>query len=461
MLDIKDLPTTSSRLLRIKALPRKTRRDIYRKYPNIPVAIKTGDYHKYWDLYKYDWQVVDLDAEWTTLLLVCARGTGKTALISHIVVDLIEKHGYRSVLLTNIKADLVKEVNIEGVDGVLAATNEDVDWKRSLNGGKLTWPNGAIVTVASASEKNPGRGGSYQVHVQDEYAWYDDHDRFHKSIDDSMRWGKGGPPLRTIIATTGNYRKPKVNQHLHSIKMRYESGDKSVEFRSVPISMNPMVSRRDIEEMRESFTGSELDWREDKLAEIILDAGDTLMIKRAMINKYTKLPDVLDSKICIVDPAVTSKDTSDYTAIGVLARKGNDYYVLHVRRGRWTPKQITENVIEVMARYRIEGLPRVEANQGGDFLKSEFSHVNMRIQKIYATRDKRERTNGVLGIFERRRIYFAPDIPEYAFDELTGFTGDPKTDLTPNDDIVDVIVHGLTQLSKGQIKKRKAIVVRS
>ena len=444
---------TRSLYHKIVDLPSDERMAFLQKNPALALAMQRNDPRKDWELHRRPDQVIDINGSWTTLLITSGRGTGKTLTLSQTVNELATS-AKRSILLIGRKRDDVRRKNIEGADGILAV-NSEVQWEPSVSGGMLTWPNGSVCYVNSASAVADGRGDSADIICCDELAYYDNFERFIIATSPALR-PRGNIIPKFIVVTTANLDNPKVNKWLSD-----KSKEPGTLYRRVPTSINRAINKVALQKMYDEFSGSEIYFRQEFGGEIILDAGDTLMIKRAMINKYTKLPDVLDSKICIVDPAVTSKDTSDYTAIGVLARKGNDYYVLHVRRGRWTPKQITENVIEVMARYRIEGLPRVEANQGGDFLKSEFSHVNMRIQKIYATRDKRERTNGVLGIFERRRIYFAPDIPEYAFDELTGFTGDPKTDLTPNDDIVDVIVHGLTQLSKGQIKKRKAIVVRS
>lgn len=434
----------SSRYYRLLDLPTEERSELIRSDPALALALQNANYHKNWDLYRYDWQDINLEDDWETCLLVCARGAGKTATISHIVCDMVEKYGYRSILLTNVKDALVKSLNVEGPDGVIAAAQEKPDWKSSRNGGELTWPSGAIVHVASASEKNPGRGASVQAHVHDEWAHYENLDRFHKSIDDSLRWPDGGPPLRKIYATTPNYRNPKANKHLDNLrKAAKESND--VIFRRVQWTANLSITRSKQVAERESYTGSDLDWREDKLAEIILDAGDALLIKQRMIHIGDVYEDMeqYSSYVFMIDPAVTSKTTSDYTAFALVGKTHDGYlHIVHCERGKYTPQQTIAKTWEIINRYSLVPAVSVEVNQGYDYLTNTFRESGIQVRAITATRDKRERVNSVLGVWERDKVILSRQVPQYVIDELLGFTGDDETSLTDNDDCVDAIVHG-------------------
>ena len=139
-----------------------------------------------------------------------------------------------------------------------------------------------------------------------------------------------------------------------------------------------------------------------------------------------------------VDPAISKKDTADYTAIVVMGVVEQNVYELESKRGRWSLHETLEEVKRVYKTW----MPMMIGVEENAYQKA-LSEVLVRecpwlpIHSFKADKDKRRRAEGVTGMFQRGCVYLSnPDLIE----ELKLFTG---TEHDSHDDLVDACVYAL------------------
>lgn len=150
-----------------------------------------------------------------------------------------------------------------------------------------------------------------------------------------------------------------------------------------------------------------------------------------------------------VDPAVTTKSTSDYTGIAVIGwapppigeRGIGKCVVLEARQVKKTGAALRLDVIETAARHNA-GLVRIESNQGGDLWDAVFWGMPIRV-KLHAagTASKEVRAAEALDHYQRGRVIHSAsaDLRD-AEGQMVAFP------YAPNDDLVDAIGAGVRYL---------------
>lgn len=148
---------------------------------------------------------------WRVLLMLSGRGTGKT----RSGAELTRKRATtgkpsRGVLVAPTPAD-ARDLMIEGEAGILAISPPDQrpKYEPSIGHGRLTWPNGTIATVQTATDPDAIRGGTY------EWAWCEEMAKWRHltAAWDNLRFSmRGGENPQTWITTT-----PKPYQLLRDI----------------------------------------------------------------------------------------------------------------------------------------------------------------------------------------------------------------------------------------------------
>lgn len=139
--------------------------------------------------------------------------------------------------------------------------------------------------------------------------------------------------------------------------------------------------------------------------------------------------------ILSVDPAVTSKDKSDYTGLAVVSRHPTkpELYVRYATHVKVSPQDLRTKAIELMNRFpEIVGI-LVETNQGGELWDSVFGGLGVKVRTIHQKASKEIRASKALVHYERGRVYHTGNFPVLESEMLSFPMG-------TNDDVVDAVV---------------------
>lgn len=154
--------------------------------------------------------------------------------------------------------------------------------------------------------------------------------------------------------------------------------------------------------------------------------------------KIKQAPDHV-ATVLSIDPAVTTKTTSDYTAMAVVGKHEGAVYVRHAERGRWSPSQIREKVLMILDRFPQITLILVETNQGGEFWRELLKDAPCRVKTIHQTVKKEIRAERVLYQYQKDLVFHEKQINQLETEMLAFPHG-------INDDLVDAVVTGVAHL---------------
>jgi phage terminase large subunit-like protein len=146
-----------------------------------------------------------------------------------------------------------------------------------------------------------------------------------------------------------------------------------------------------------------------------------------------------------VDPAVTTKATSDYTGIAVIgwqppapgALGKGTCIVLEARQVKKDPAKLRLDIIDTVQRHNA-GLIRIEVNQGGDLWQSILWGMPVRVKSETNSAPKEVRAAEALNHYQRGRvIHLAGANLRDAEGQMVAFPN------APNDDLVDAVGSGV------------------
>lgn len=156
--------------------------------------------------------------------------------------------------------------------------------------------------------------------------------------------------------------------------------------------------------------------------------------------------------ILSVDPAVTTKTTSDFTGLAVVShspqvkdRTGRvtgtgKVYVRHVERVKLDPKSLRLRVVEILERFPEIRVLYVEINQGGDLWANVFADLPVKYVTKNQSVKKEVRAGWLLNGYQRRRVVHTQAMPNYNAELLAFPTG-------LHDDQIDAVGSGFTWLT--------------
>lgn len=171
-------------------------------------------------------------------------------------------------------------------------------------------------------------------------------------------------------------------------------------------------------------------------------------------NRESFARDLIRTAVSI-DPATTSKDSSDKTGIvvgGVDGRMTKDGkprphgYILDDRSGTYTPDEWADLAIALYYEYDCDCIV-AEVNQGGDMVRHiiETKDPNIKVYTVHATKGKLVRAEPVSAINEQGRLHMVGQFVDLE-EQMTTFTG--KTG-EPSPDNFDAMVWLITHLMIG------------
>lgn len=391
-------------------------------------------------LFKYDWKFwarpkqLLPPGDWTFWLVRAGRGFGKTRVGAETVRQWVRD--FPIVNLIGPTADAVKHVMIEGESGILAVCppNERPDYV----GNELRWPNGAKSLLYSAEKPERLRGPQHMKLWVDELASW----RYAEAWTQAKFGLRLGRNPQVVITTTP--RPTKIIVEIAKDAATVETVGSSYENRA-------NIAKQYYDIVIQPYEGTRLG-RQEINAEILVDRPDALW-KRENIDAHrvtpAELPE-LQRIVVPVDPAVTSKATSDETGIVPVGRDHRSpahFYVLDDVSGIMTPNGWG---VAAVAAYKNLDADRIvgESNQGGDLVESNIRNVdaNVSYKSVHASRGKARRAEPIAALYEQGRVHHVGFFAKLE-DQMCDF--DPKeSNPNPSPDRMDALVWGLTELAE-------------
>lgn len=138
-------------------------------------------------------------------------------------------------------------------------------------------------------------------------------------------------------------------------------------------------------------------------------------------------------RVLSVDPAVTTRDTSDFTGVAVvsyspsLGRCG----VREARAVKLGVAELRRLCLRLIEQHAVTHL-LVETNQGGDLWQSVFHDMPVPVLSVKQSEQKEVRAATCLNHYQRGRVYHEKPLPELEA-QMVAFP------LAPNDDMVDAV----------------------
>jgi predicted phage terminase large subunit-like protein len=156
-------------------------------------------------------------------------------------------------------------------------------------------------------------------------------------------------------------------------------------------------------------------------------------------------PEFFKNTIISVDPAVTTKRTSDFTGLAVLSR-GSDglIYVRHAEQVKYTSEDLKYRVTQLVAEYDAR-VVYVETNQGGDLWKQVFTGIAARYRSMRNQEKKEVRAAQAHDFYKKGRVKHTRHFPSLE-EQMLAF---PRV---PHDDVLDAVTAGVLYFNKNSRK---------
>lgn len=147
-----------------------------------------------------------------------------------------------------------------------------------------------------------------------------------------------------------------------------------------------------------------------------------------------------------VDIAVSTNQDSDQTALTLVEKNDNQYYILDCKHGKFTPEQWAIICKDFKNKYR-NLIIVAQKNQGGNLIEETLKHVGINssnIKLVSATKSKILRAEDILILYEQKRVHHTKIMSQLQ-QEMLSYSGDPK-EKSPN--CLDSLVWGLKYASQ-------------
>ncbi len=386
-------------------------------------------------------------------LAMAGRGWGKGFSITNALAEWAVKTRGDYCAISPTLGD-ARKILTESESGLLAALGDDLaEYNRSSL--VLYLKNGSRIILASGERPDRLRGLNLSGGIIDELASFPVstvRELWDKALMPSLR--KGERP-KLAIATTPRRSSPILRELVD----RAIGGDQAVLLvRGSTYDNADNLSPAFLAEMHERYDGTSTG-RQEIDGELLADVEGSL-VKTALIDetrvRAAELPD-LRRVLVGVDPATTSRVTSDHTgiiAVGIGPAPVGDYrgkeavvrgdhlYLLTDQSLRATPERWAARVLDVADDWMAEGIT-AEQNQGGDMVETMIRMVSdaeqrtlPKITPVWASRSKYIRAEPVAGVWQQGRVHVLGKLPAVEDSWASWVPGDAESP-----DELDASVH--------------------
>ncbi len=413
----------------------------------------------------YDWSLFARPKQnpvghWSSFGYLTGRGFGKTCGISNFVNGEVEAGRARLIGLAAQDEANAIHLQVLGPSGLIATAPPWFKPVWEATAMQLVWPNDARAIVRTPEVPGKIRGFDYDL------TWLSELQSWPASTRDeafsNFRLATRVGLARMIWDATPKRRHPLLRELLteserdpvHHIVVRGTTHENAIN-----------LADGYIEELERKYGGT-LKGREELLGEM-LEESESALVKQAWIEKARRhAPDRFERCVIGVDPAVTSRASSDKTGI-VKAGIGPDgqVYVTADHSGKYAPEQWAEIVLKSYVTGRCDCVV-VETNKAGDYVTSNLRalagtkglnvvvvakdatsrHVpgTVYVKEVHARGPKEDRAQPLATAYERGRVSHVIGVDLLALED-TLTTWEPVPGQR-SPDALDALVHAVGDL---------------
>jgi phage terminase large subunit-like protein len=358
------------------------------------------------------------------------RGSGKTIAGAQWVRSLAAA-GVSPIAIVGETITEAVGVMVKGVSGIEAVT--PLAERPRLIGSDLTWPNGSVGLILSASDPERFRGPQFAAAWCDEVGKWPNAEAAWDMLQFGLRLGERPRQLATTTPRPTRLLKRLVaDPGTRLVRMRTEENRKNL----APSFLNAVVAR-----YRDTVLG-----RQELEGELIEDRPDALWT-RGLFRIAAEAP--LQRVVVAVDPPVSGGKRSDACGIVVAGRTDSGAVVLADHTLRPAPPMAWARRAVAAFEAHAADLIVAEANQGGDLVAAMIAQVDPKVpvKLVHATRGKWVRAEPVAALYVRGLVRHGPGLIALE-DEMCAFGADGLAD-GHSPDRVDALVWALTELMLG------------
>ena len=157
---------------------------------------------------------------------------------------------------------------------------------------------------------------------------------------------------------------------------------------------------------------------------------------------------VFPRTIISIDPAVTKKNTSDFTGVALLSfdKRKRRMWVRRVWKVKKSPRELRHLVAAILQSFPETKILLVETNQGGDTWGDIFSGLDVQYREIKQDTKKEVRAVVLLNGYQKREVVHAEKLPALDAELLAFPTG-------LNDDLLDAVGSGYGYFTGAEAEK--------
>jgi phage terminase large subunit-like protein len=384
---------------------------------------------------------------WTTWLMLCGRGAGKTRAGAEWVRGVTQgitpfaasgSERLSPVALVGETEHDAREVMIEGVSGIMSLYKDGgarPTWIASRR--RLEWPNGAYAQVFSAEDPDSLRGPQFAAAWLDELAKWRHAGETFNMLQFGLRLGERP---RQVITTT-----PRPT----ALIKRLIDDPLTVVSRASTRANAPHLAPAFLDLIVQRYAGTQLG-RQEIAGEIIEDRAGALWTRAALeACRVAEAPPLARIVVAVDPPASATRraDACGLIAAGV-AENGCVYVLADDTVSGLSPSGWAAKAITLWRRLSADALV-VEVNQGGDMVRTVIAEVDrsVPVTPVHATRAKWVRAEPVAALYEQGRVKHAGVFAALE-DEMCDF-GHDGLSSGRSPDRLDALVWAISALTFG------------
>ena len=404
-----------------------------------------------WALSRRPEQSPDWHLPWTFRLWLAGRGGGKTRSGAEAVDEFARLNPRIPSLVVGRTSRETRAIQIEGESGILAIATEagqrPPKYEPSLR--RIVWDNGHIAEVREAAEPDGLRGGEWGLAWADELAAWPYLDRGEQSPWSILTMGlRAGGSIRRrsrrrqenaprLLVTTTPRPKTAIRDLIADPRTHVSAWSSYANAANLPIEF--------ITDIIKPLEGTRIS-RQEIYAQLLEDVPGALWTWGMIDDNRAPAPSKFDRIVTAVDPAVTSKDTSDMTGIATAGVVGTgdaaQVHVLNILQGQWRPSKWAQLALHEYDRWE-SGSLIAEVNNGGDLVAETIrqQRPGFIVKQTRARVNKASRAEPISQLYERGRVHHTAVFGEIE-DEMVRF---PVAHTY--DDGIDALVYAVTALA--------------
>lgn len=397
-----------------------------------------------WDYLARESQKIPEKKDWLIWIIIAGRGFGKTRTGAETIKKWVESGKYKNIALIGDSIDDAREIMVEGKSGLIEVCKKSpikISFEPSKR--KISWSNGAKAMIYSSENYEKLRGPEFDLVWIDELAKFrNDQETFDHALL-ALRIGKNP---KMIITTT-----PKPTNLIKSIIKR----DDTVVTKGSTYENIKNLAPEFIKQIKTKLEGTDLG-RQEIHAEILSDKTVNLWSQTILENARNCIPPPYYEKIIIsIDPAITSKNSSDETGIIVAGQSSDGTIFIIDDHSTKEPADFwTDQVIALYYKYSATNIV-VETNAGGDLIE-QLIHIkdkNINIVPVFALKSKTIRAEPIVLLYQKNIVKHLAKFEKLEHQMIT-YTPDKKSP-----DRMDALVWAVHFLYNEYCKRPKISVL--